>query len=92
MKRLLMFAAGLALSGSVLAQAQHQAKGTVTRVDREKARLTIKHDPVPSLKWPGMTMGFAVKDKAMLEKAKPGTEIQFSFMQSGREYVITEIK
>jgi len=92
MKRFTLFVLGLALSVAAHAQAVHQASGTVARLDRDKGKVTIKHEPVASLKWPGMTMGFVVKDKALLEKAKPGGKIEFGFVQSGREYVITEIK
>ena len=92
MKRFMLLTLGLALSAVALAQAVHQASGTVTKVDPDKARVTIKHGPVASLRWPTMTMGFGVKDKALLEKAKPGANVDFSFVQSGKDYVITEIR
>ena len=92
MKRFMLLMLGLALSAVALAQAVHQASGTVTKVDHDKARVTIKHGPVASLRWPTMTMGFGVKDKALLEKAKPGANVEFRFVRSGKDYVITEIK
>ena len=30
--------------------------------------------------------------QAMLNKVKPGDEVQFSFVQSGKDHTITEIK
>jgi Cu/Ag efflux protein CusF len=92
MKRFTLLLFGLALSAAVHAQDVHQASGTVTKLDRDKARVTIKHGPVASLRWPSMTMAFGVKDKALLERVKPGAEVEFSFVQAGRDYLITDIK
>ena len=82
----------LAAALPVFAQTAHKATGVVTRVDAAKSRVTIKHDPVPSLNWPGMTMGFAVKDKATLDKLAKGKKIEFEFREEGREYVVTSVK
>jgi Cu(I)/Ag(I) efflux system protein CusF len=70
----------------------HQATGKVTKVDRAAGTVTVDHEPVPSMKWPSMTMAFKAKDKAMLEKAKEGSKVDFSFVQYGKDYVITDIK
>jgi len=43
------------------------------------------------MNWPAMTMTFNVKDKAMLDKVKQG-QVEFSFVQSGEDYTITEVK
>ena len=71
---------------------EHKATGKVTKLDGSRSTVTIAHEPVPSMKWPAMTMGFKVKDKAMLDKVKPGAKVDFSFTQSGKDYVITDIK
>lgn len=70
----------------------HKASGKVTKVDKEKGSVTIAHGPVASLNWPSMTMTFKAKDKAMLDKVKNGDQVEFSFLESGREHTITEIK
>jgi len=70
----------------------HKASGKVTRVDQAKGSVTIAHGPVPSMNWPSMTMSFKAKDKAMLNNVKPGDEVQFSFVQSGKDHTITEIR
>jgi Cu(I)/Ag(I) efflux system periplasmic protein CusF len=72
--------------------AVHKGTGTVTKVDPAKNAVTIAHGPVQSMKWPAMTMTFKAKDKAMLDKVKPGEKIEFSFVQSGKDYIVTEIK
>lgn len=72
--------------------ATHKAKGVVTRVDPEKGSVTIKHEPVASMNWPSMTMGFVVKDKAMLQKLKKDQKVDFEFVQQGKDYVVTDVK
>lgn len=105
MKFVAVFAALLAVSAFAAAQPMkgmemqdpkagpvHQAKGKVTKVDRAKGTVTIAHGPVASLKWPAMSMAFGVKDKAMLDKIEPGANVEFAFVQSGRNHTIIEIK
>jgi Cu(I)/Ag(I) efflux system protein CusF len=71
---------------------QHQAKGTVKSVDKAKNTVTMAHGPVPSLKWPAMTMSFSVKDKSLLDRLAANKQVEFLFVQQGKEYVITEVK
>ena len=70
----------------------HKGNGVVTNVDRAAGKLTLKHDPIKSLNWPAMTMAFAVKDKAMLDKVAKDKKVEFEFMQQGQQFVITSIK
>ena len=74
------------------AGAAHNATGVVTKVDPAAGKLTIKHGPVESLKWPAMTMTFKAKDKAMLSKVKKDQKISFTFIEQGKDYVVTEIR
>ena len=71
---------------------QHKASGTVTKVDREKSRVTIKHAAVATLDWPAMSMTFAVKDRKLMEKLQQGKQVQFQFVQQGKDYVITGVQ
>ena len=70
----------------------HKASGKVTKVDKTGGSVTIAHGPVVSMSWPAMTMTFKAKDKALLDKVKGGTQVEFSFVESGKDYTITEIK
>jgi len=70
----------------------HKGVGTVEKVDPAAGTVTLAHGPVKSLNWPAMTMSFMVKDRALLEKVKPGAKVEFGFVESGKEYLITEIK
>lgn len=85
---------GMDMKGSEKSYAAtaHRATGVVTKVDSDKGRMTVKHGPVQSLNWPGMTMAFVVKDKSILDGVKPGQNIEFAFRQQGRDYVVTEVK
>ena len=70
----------------------HKGAGTVQKIDSSMGTVTFAHGAVKSLNWPAMTMTFAVKDKAMLDKIKPGAKVEFGFEQSGKDYVVTEMK
>lgn len=70
----------------------HETKGKITKIDADAGRVTLAHEPVKSLKWPAMTMGFKVKDKMLLEKLTVGKTVDFEFTQSDEGYVITGVK
>jgi Cu(I)/Ag(I) efflux system membrane fusion protein len=57
--------------------AMHRGRGTVTGVDAIKGRVELDHEPIPSLKWPRMTMEFSVGDKAALARLKKGDAVEF---------------
>jgi Cu(I)/Ag(I) efflux system protein CusF len=70
----------------------HTATAMVKSVDPIKGTVTLSHDPIKSLNWPAMTMGFPVKDKALLDKLSPGKKVQVELAQQGTEYVVTSVK
>ncbi|MEC4722265.1 copper-binding protein [Noviherbaspirillum sp. CPCC 100848] len=70
----------------------HMASATVKSADAAKGTVTLSHEPIKSLKWPAMTMGFSVKDKALFEKLSPGNKVQVEFVKQGSEYVVTSVK
>jgi len=70
----------------------HKGAGVVRSVDAKKGTVSLAHDRIQSLNWPAMTMTFKVKDKALLEQVKPGAKVEFTFVQSGKDYIVTEIK
>jgi Cu(I)/Ag(I) efflux system protein CusF len=47
---------------------------------------------VGSLDWPAMTMGFKVKDKALMEKLGDGKKVDVEFKKEGKDYVITSVQ
>lgn len=74
------------------AQVAHHATGVVKKVDAEAGVVTLAHEPVPSMKWPAMTMGFQVQDKMLLDKLTVGQKVNFDFVQGPKGYVVTAVK
>jgi Cu(I)/Ag(I) efflux system membrane fusion protein len=55
----------------------HKGKGKITGIEVEKGRIELDHEPIPSLKWPQMTMEFMVQDKSALAKLRKGDPVEF---------------
>ncbi|HET7765951.1 MAG TPA: copper-binding protein [Burkholderiales bacterium] len=70
----------------------HKGTGTVKNVDSAGGKVTIAHGPIPTMKWPAMSMTFTVKDKALLGKFSRDKKVEFEFVQQGRDYVITSAR
>ena len=52
--------------------------GEIRKVDKEAAKLTIKHAELSNLGMPAMTMVFKVQDKAMLTQVAAGDKVRFA--------------
>lgn len=59
----------------------HVAEGKVESVEPDG--LTITHGPVPSLRWPGMTMGFGKPGPDAFADVRAGDIVRFEFRQGG---------
>ena len=81
------------LGGVRLAAASHRADGTLDAIDAQTGMVTITHDPVASLKWPSMTMDFALANASLVAGVKPGTAVAFEFVErKPGEWVVTSVK
>ena len=72
----------------------HRGQGKVIGIDAAKGRIELDHEPIPSLKWPRMTMGFAVADKSALAKLKRGDAVEFELREEpdkDGEYTIEKL-
>ena len=70
----------------------HKASGTVDSVDPKTGLVSMNHGPVPTLKWPAMTMEFKAANEALLRDLKPGAKVDFEFVErKPGEWVITGI-
>ena len=83
--------------GRVPAQghARHGGSGTVIDADAAKASVRLEHGPIPSLKWPSMTMPFTVADRKQLAGVKPGDTVEFELRaepETDGSYVIESIR
>lgn len=71
----------------------HAVNGEVVAVDKAASKVKLKHAPIPALKWPAMTMSFAVTDKSQLDGLKAGDKVNIEFVEvSGSIPLITQIK
>ena len=71
----------------------HAASGTLDAIDAKDGTVTLTHGPVESLKWPAMTMNFALANPALVSKIKPGSHVAFEFVErKPGEWVITRIE
>jgi Cu(I)/Ag(I) efflux system protein CusF len=70
----------------------HTTTAVVKKVDQEKGKVTLAHEPIPSLNWPAMTMGFAVKEKKLLDQLGEGQKVQVELTKRGKDYVIVDVK
>lgn len=70
----------------------HTGTGTVTAIDQPAKRITIAHDPIPSLNWPSMTMAFAI-DASLLDNVQTGDKVAFDLVEGDDgQYVIQDIR
>ena len=81
-------------SGSAAAPAAigHRAEGSVDGIDPKAGTVSLQHGPVPSLKWPAMTMEFKAAHAGLLQGLKPGQAVTFEFVErQPGEYLLTAI-
>lgn len=70
----------------------HQADATVEAVDAKARQVTLAHGPVPSLKWPAMTMEFTVANSALLDGVAAGQRVRVEFVErKPGEFVIVKL-
>jgi Cu(I)/Ag(I) efflux system membrane fusion protein len=70
----------------------HQAQGILEAINAD-GTVSITHEPIKSLGWPGMTMDFALTNPSLLAGIKPGSKITFELVErKPDEWVITKLK
>ena len=76
-------------------QAFPQGTGTVRAVDALSGHIELDHDPIPSLQWPSMSMGFQAQDKGELSALKEGDRVEFEVEPNPNkdgDYVIHNVR
>lgn len=68
------------------------SEGEVRKIDKEAAKLTIKHGELKNLQMPAMTMVFRVKDPTMLDQVKVGDKVSFVAEKIGGQFTVTRIE
>jgi Cu(I)/Ag(I) efflux system membrane fusion protein len=70
----------------------HQAQGTLDSIN-DDGTVSITHEPIRSLGWPGMTMDFALTNAALVSGIEPGSKITFEIVErKPDEWVITKLQ
>ena len=93
MKKTIISVAAWLLSLSALAQAVlPTAEAEIRKIDLENKKITLKHGEIKNLDMPGMTMVFAVKDPAMLDKLKAGDKVKFTADSVGGSITVMSLE
>lgn len=58
----------------------HRAHGKVENINKDE--ITFSHDPIPSMQWPAMTMGFKVPAGGVPKDLAVGDMMNFEFQQT----------
>lgn len=72
-------------------QTTHHGVGVVKKIDLKNGTINFDHEAVPTLKWPAMNMTFKVQSPNLLTNLVVGQKVQFSFVQQGSGYIITQL-
>ena len=68
------------------------ASAEIRKIDVENKKITLKHGEIKNLDMPGMTMVFAVKDAAMLDKLAAGDKVMFTADKVGNTFTVMSIE
>jgi Cu(I)/Ag(I) efflux system periplasmic protein CusF len=72
--------------------APEMTEGVIRKIDIENNKLTLQHAEIKNLDMPAMTMVFQVKDRAMLDKLRPGAKVRFKASMEAGKFTVTEIE
>jgi Cu(I)/Ag(I) efflux system membrane fusion protein len=72
--------ASLRAAQARMGEATHKGTGKVRAVDAGSGYVELDHDPIPSLQWPQMVMGFYAENKEELKGLKEGDRVQFEVL------------
>ena len=59
---------------------RHQGEAKVEAITRDA--ITLSHDPIPSIKWPPMTMDFKPPEKGLPRNVQAGDRVSFEFYEA----------
>ena len=68
------------------------AEGEVRRLEKDAARVTLRHGEIRSIDMPPMTMTFGVRDRSLLNTVKVGDKVRFKAVNEAGKYLVTELE
>lgn len=93
MKRLITLLALALLPGLAAAEAQLPlVDAEVRRVDTSANKLSLRHQHIPNLDMPPMSMVFQVADPALLDGLKAGDEVRVTIDQIDGAYTVLSVE
>jgi Cu(I)/Ag(I) efflux system periplasmic protein CusF len=66
--------------------------GAITEIDQNTGTVTIRRQPIASLGWPAMTMGFRATPPKLLSGFKVGEKVSFEARQGSGVPEVTAIR
>lgn len=88
----LMATLAVAFSATAYAQSAPLVDGEVRKIDKEQAKITLKHGPIPNLDMDAMTMVFRVADAKLLDAVKQGDKVKFTADKVNGAFTVTSIQ
>jgi Cu(I)/Ag(I) efflux system protein CusF len=85
-------ASGDAATAQPPAHRSAKGVGVVTEIDAKQAMVTLKHEPIPALGWPSMTMPFRANPPSLLNGLKVGQKVAFDTREADGLPEITAIR
>ena len=82
-------------SGAGMPAGTHKGTGKVRAVDAASGYIELDHDPIPSLQWPRMSMGFQAEDRNQLSSIKQGDRVEFELnpkQNKDGDYVLHSVR
>ena len=64
----------------------------VRRIDARANKVSLKHEQIPNLDMPPMTMVFQVQDPALLENLQAGDKVQVTIDQIDGAYTVLSLE
>ena len=68
------------------------ADGEVRKVDKEQAKITLKHGPIANLDMPPMNMVFKVASPKLLDGLKAGDKVRFAAENVSGALTVTAVE
>ena len=66
--------------------------GEIRKIKLKSGKITIKHEPIPNLDMPGMSMVFRVEEGVDISEFKKGDSVEFTVVDKDGKMVIMSIK
>ena len=82
------------MSGMAMEPAAKAGKGVgeITAIDTKGGTVTIKHDAIPDVNWPAMTMTFKANPESLLTGLKVGEKVDFDVSVKGSDAEVTAVR